>query len=91
MAADTGRYPVVEYLVLHGKANINQCRTDGISALYISSQRGHHNIVEFLLKQGADPNQSSATTNCTPLMISAGKSNSKCRNVTKNFEKKSWD
>jgi hypothetical protein len=55
--ANTGRLAGVQYAVERGGANINYGnRTYRQTALMIASGRGHLNIVQYLVKNGADVN-----------------------------------
>ena len=42
--------------LLHGGANINATDQDGFTALLAASERGHADVVNFLLPQGAHIN-----------------------------------
>jgi len=46
----------VEYLIAEAKANVNAKDKDGTDALMSASVRGHKDIVELLLKNGAQVN-----------------------------------
>jgi ankyrin repeat protein len=61
---------MVEFLVNNG-ADVNALNPVGHTALTKASRYGHIEIVEFLLKNGADTERSSGFYNYTPLMAAA--------------------
>ena len=50
----TGHLPVIEHL-LEAKADPNIPREDGATPLIVASYQGHNEVVQLLLKFGADP------------------------------------
>jgi len=56
-------------LIKHG-AKINQAEKEVATPLYISAQNGHAEVVDLLLRNGANPNKSREDTGASPLFIS---------------------
>ena len=54
MASQNGNGPVVELLLVKGKADPNTTIPDGRTALHVASQAGHLAVVKLLLQHGAD-------------------------------------
>ena len=55
MASQNGNGPVVELLLVKGKADPNKATKDGHTPLFIANQQGHRPVVKLLLQHGADP------------------------------------
>jgi len=71
VAAEEGRYDVVEFLIESG-ANLNARNDLNYTALHHAAFHGHKSIVELLLKNGADANIRDSTGS-TPLLLSISK------------------
>ena len=56
-------------------ANVNQCRVDGMSALYMCTLKGGREVVETLIELGADVNHNRVTINNTTALICASTTN----------------
>jgi ankyrin repeat protein len=59
-------------VLLKAGANVNQVRTeDGITPLFMASQKGQVDLLKVLLKAGANVNQAETTTGVSPLWIAS--------------------
>ena len=75
-ACQLGDYESVEILI-NSDAIIDAYSNNKRIPLHLASYRGYPNIVEFLLKNGSDPNYKDEL-GCTPLHLAAKKGNVKC-------------
>lgn len=51
-------YANIVKLLLNKGVNVNECNSpDGLSPLFIASQKGHVDVVKLLLANGADKNK----------------------------------
>ena len=57
LAARDNKEEVIDYLLTYQRIDINQRNLDGETALFIACQRGYKSIVNTLLKNGANLNQ----------------------------------
>ncbi|XP_063406711.1 uncharacterized protein LOC134690648 isoform X3 [Mytilus trossulus] len=64
-----GYTDIVQWL-LHNDVNVDQCRDDGVTGLYMASQQGHTDIVKLLLEK--DPNVDLCNKDsCSPLYMTS--------------------
>ncbi|PYH79199.1 ankyrin [Aspergillus uvarum CBS 121591] len=68
--AEMGRLPVVRCLVDAG-ANLETRDNDDQTPLAHAARTGHHEVVEFLLSRGADPNAGSYSGTAPPISEAA--------------------
>jgi outer membrane protein assembly factor BamB len=67
-AARRGDLAAVQRLVAAG-ANVNASGHFHITALWQATSKGHQDVVEYLLKAGADPNRADGVWKSLPLML----------------------
>ena len=68
---------MVELLLTKGRAQVDSVDLDNRTALHSASWQGHHDIVELLLKQKANPNHA-CNQGATALCIAAQEGHEKC-------------
>ena len=83
-ACQLGDYESVEILI-EKEAIIDAYSNNKRIPLHLASYRGFPNIVEFLLKNGSDPNYKDEL-GCTPLHLAAKKGNVKCIEILLNYD-----
>ena len=73
-AVATGQIDVLKFMLDHSpRANIDEQDRDGNSLLWIASDTNRHEIVNFLLKRGANPNIVARLEGTAPLNAAAEK------------------
>jgi inversin len=73
-AAAGGQLGVMKLLVERGFRYLNTIDSMGQTALHLAGERGHEEVVAFLLNTGAQPNNEDFVDN-TPLMLASHKGN----------------
>lgn len=68
LASQNDRMNIVQFLVADRKVNVNATNDDGRSALSFAALAGNDDVVDYLLKNGADINHQDNPGN-TPLML----------------------
>ena len=83
-ACQLGDYESVEILI-NSDAIIDAYSNNKRIPLHLAAYKGYPNIVEFLLKNGSDPNYKDEL-GCTPLHLAAKKGNVKCMEFLLNYD-----
>ncbi|CAH1377299.1 unnamed protein product [Tenebrio molitor] len=71
-AAKSGENMIVKYLVTERGVDVN-FQSSGITSLHLASRNGHFDVVEFLVKKGAEVNKQEDKTLLTALHYAATK------------------
>ncbi|XP_071178355.1 ankyrin-3-like [Mytilus edulis] len=67
-----GDIDLVAWCLYHCNSNVNHCRKDGISPLFIACQEGHTEVVQMLINNKADINKC-RDTGASPLFMACQK------------------
>ncbi|CAK4771569.1 hypothetical protein LEN26_017590 [Aphanomyces euteiches] len=66
-AAHDNDFGAVEYLLKDGEVSVDERNSIGETALHVAASRGFDNVVDLLLRHGADPNAQDKESGYTPL------------------------